>query len=41
MDFLKDYKLVCVGTFFLAFTVALAKYFHQKVQSYVEIMIIQ
>ena len=40
--FQKGYKLVYIGTFFEAFTVAfLAASFHQKVQNFMEIMIIQ
>ena len=41
-DFLKGYKLVYIGTFFEAFTATfLAGSFHQKVQIFMEIMIIQ
>ena len=40
--FQKGYKLVYIGTIFQAFPVAfLATSFHQKVQIYMEIMIIQ
>ena len=40
--FQKGYKLVYIGTFFEAFTAAFsAGSFHQKVQNFMEIMIIQ